>query len=202
MWKLQGGVFLASRVMVRQAIVNWKNPQLEQLSGAFAGRRPSVSTRILCFCSIYNSCKTFQVYYSSNRQLVEIYLLLGNFTKFFKEPFTVMITFGFYCFACLLNPFNSCTSRSVLFFDCECCSATFVPRTLQYNAVKFYIRLTVELKNPMLEVLLIFHNSYGSYEKIVNIVFLLLLQQCTNLRLVGLSRRPAIMSRMKETLSI
>ena len=63
MWKLKSGIFLASRVMVRQVIVDWKKPSNSSSILALSqALDPPFSLKFyLFFFIIYNSCKTFQV---------------------------------------------------------------------------------------------------------------------------------------------
>ena len=71
-----------------------KNPQLNQHFGAFAGDRPSVSTKLLLFVIKYYSCRTLQLYYFSDGQLVKLHLLLNIVTKFFRKNCCYGYLFG------------------------------------------------------------------------------------------------------------
>ena len=80
---------------MRLVIVNWKKLLTEAAFWRFCKSQSlCFNQKFICICSIYNPCEFFRLYCSRNRQLVKIYLLSNNFTKFFIEGVTIMITFS------------------------------------------------------------------------------------------------------------
>ena len=184
---------------------DWKKPLPEIPFWSFRKSQSfCFNQNFICLCRIYNSCKSFQLDYSNKGQLVEIYLFLNNFTKFFSEEITVITIFPAYI--ALLAYWTLLTQiyHTQYFF----LTASIVPPVflstlssiMQWNFSKFFTDLRTRKCGTGCTPL----PSYfcESSEITASIVVLLLLQQCINLKLEDLLRKSATRAGMKETLSV